>query len=276
MLSYTETRSCHGANFVVPGGTGGCHNNPRCRQARQSWHRDNSRFSVYLWHQCRFSLRWRHNERDGVSNHQPHDCLLNRLFRHRWKKTSKFRVTGLCAGNSPVTGEFPTQRASNAENVSIWWRHHVFVSASTLAAQEQIKENLQQQIGRVTEQDGLGARQADILQRLQEKDKKTSAYYRDLMREMVGRERWRFIVPRPQQNGRHFAADTPRCIFLNENNHTNESNFTEFIPKGPIDSWVSIGWGYDLVASRQQASTWSHDDYVLWRLMASQGHIELS
>ena len=29
----------------------------------------------------------------------------------------------LCAGNSPVTGEFPAQRASNAENVSIWWRH---------------------------------------------------------------------------------------------------------------------------------------------------------
>ena len=45
--------------------------------------------------------------------------------RHRSKKTSKLRVTGLCAGNSPVTGEFPAQRASNAENVSIWWRHHV-------------------------------------------------------------------------------------------------------------------------------------------------------
>ena len=27
-------------------------------------------------------------------------------------------------GNSPVTGEFPSQRASNAGNVSIWWRHH--------------------------------------------------------------------------------------------------------------------------------------------------------
>ena len=40
------------------------------------------------------------------------------------KKTSKLRVTGLCAGNSPVTGEFPAQRASNADNVSIWWRHH--------------------------------------------------------------------------------------------------------------------------------------------------------
>ena len=71
------------------------------------------------------SLQWRHNEHDCVSNHQSRDCLLNRLFRHRWKKTSKLRVTGLCAGNSLVTGEFPAQRASNAENVSIWWCHHV-------------------------------------------------------------------------------------------------------------------------------------------------------
>ena len=39
--------------------------------------------------------------------------------------TSKLRVTGLCAGNSPVPGEFPAQMDSNAENVSIWWRHHV-------------------------------------------------------------------------------------------------------------------------------------------------------
>ena len=40
-------------------------------------------------------LHWRHNDHDGVSNHQPHDCLLNRLFRRRSKKTSKLRVTGL-------------------------------------------------------------------------------------------------------------------------------------------------------------------------------------
>ena len=69
-------------------------------------------------------LQWRHNGRDGVSNHQPHDCLLKRLFRWRSKKISKLRVTGLCVGNSPVTGKFPAQMASNAENVSIWWRHH--------------------------------------------------------------------------------------------------------------------------------------------------------
>ena len=69
-------------------------------------------------------LQWRHDRRDSVSNHQPHDCLLNRLFGRRSKKTSKLRVTGLCAGNSPVPGEFPAQMASYAENVSIWWRHH--------------------------------------------------------------------------------------------------------------------------------------------------------
>ena len=71
------------------------------------------------------ALQWRHNGHGSVSNYQPHDRLLNRLFWRRSKKTSKLRVTGLCEGNSPGTGEFPAQRASNAENVSIWWRHHV-------------------------------------------------------------------------------------------------------------------------------------------------------
>ena len=70
------------------------------------------------------ALQWRHNDHNGVSNHQPHDCLLNRLFMRRSRKTSKLRVIGLCEGNLPVTGEVPTQMASSAENVSIWWRHH--------------------------------------------------------------------------------------------------------------------------------------------------------
>ena len=70
------------------------------------------------------TLQWRHNGHDGVSNHQPHDYLLFRFLRHRSQKISKLRVTGLCEGGSPVTSEFPAQRASNAENISIWWRHH--------------------------------------------------------------------------------------------------------------------------------------------------------
>ena len=69
-------------------------------------------------------LQWRYNGRDGVSNHQRYDCFLKLLFRCRSKKASKLRVTGLCEGNSPVTGEFPGQRVSNAEYVSIWWGHH--------------------------------------------------------------------------------------------------------------------------------------------------------
>ena len=68
------------------------------------------------------TLQWRHNGCNGVSNH-------SRLFtlpfgQAQIKFTLKLRITGLCAGNSPVTGEFPAQMASNAENVSIWWRHH--------------------------------------------------------------------------------------------------------------------------------------------------------
>ena len=55
------------------------------------------------------TLHWRHHDHDIVSNHQPHHCLLNRLFRRRSRKTSKLRVTGY------------------AENVSIWWRHHDIV-----------------------------------------------------------------------------------------------------------------------------------------------------
>ena len=78
---------------------------------------------IWCYHLC-FALRWRHNDHAGVSNHQPHGCLLNRLYRRTSKKISKLRVTGLCAGNSPGTGEFPAQMASYAENVSIWWRHH--------------------------------------------------------------------------------------------------------------------------------------------------------
>ena len=47
------------------------------------------------------TLQWRHNDHDSVSNHQPHGCLLNRLFGCISKNASKLRVTGLCAGNSP-------------------------------------------------------------------------------------------------------------------------------------------------------------------------------
>ena len=69
-------------------------------------------------------LQWSHNGRDGVSNHQPRDCLLSRLFRRRSKKTSKLRVTGLCAGNSPGPVNSPHKWPVTWKKVSIWWHHH--------------------------------------------------------------------------------------------------------------------------------------------------------
>ena len=80
---------------------------------------------VKIWHYWLGSLRHYGNVIMGaIASQITRLTLLNRLFRRRSKKTSKLCVTGLCAGNSPGTGEFPTQIASNAENVSIWWRHH--------------------------------------------------------------------------------------------------------------------------------------------------------
>ena len=86
--------------------------------------RDRADISIPILHYYDVIMR----ERNGVWNHQCFDCLLSCLFRRNSKKTSMLRVAGICEGNSSVTGEytgeFPTQRVSDAENVSIWWRHH--------------------------------------------------------------------------------------------------------------------------------------------------------
>ena len=83
-------------------------------------------------------LQLLHKEDDGVSNHQPCDCLLNRLLRRRWTKTWKICVTCLCEGNSPVTGEFPAQKAINADNVPISWRHHTWMLPVTTKLLEKL------------------------------------------------------------------------------------------------------------------------------------------
>ena len=72
---------------------------------------------IYGWTTLKYpgkfstTLQWRHNEPNGVSNHHRLECLLNRLFRRIWKKTSKLHITGLCEGNLGVTSGFPSQRA---------------------------------------------------------------------------------------------------------------------------------------------------------------------
>ena len=81
----------------------------------------------YHWSKTERSLHWRHNDHNSVSNHQPHGCLLNRLFRHRSKKTSKLCITGLCADNSPGPVNSPhkgpvTQKIIPFDDVIMcWW-----------------------------------------------------------------------------------------------------------------------------------------------------------
>ena len=85
-------------------------------------------YSRYIWKLMSLNI-WRSitvtsNERHVVSNHRPFDCLFNSLIGTHIKETLKPALLALCEGNSPVTSEFPAQRASNAETASIWWRHH--------------------------------------------------------------------------------------------------------------------------------------------------------
>ena len=64
-------------------------------------------------------LQWRHNECDGVSNHQLLECLFNCLFRHRSKKISQFRANGQCEGESTGDRWIPLTNGQWRGNVSI-------------------------------------------------------------------------------------------------------------------------------------------------------------
>ena len=57
----------------------------------------------------------RHNEHGGVSNRPGVSSVWSTFVHAHVKEISKFRIAGLCEGNPPVTGRFPSQRASNAE-----------------------------------------------------------------------------------------------------------------------------------------------------------------
>ena len=67
----------------------------------------------------------RHNELDGVSNRQPNDCLLKRLFKAQIKENIQVpRHWPLCG---EFTGErwIPRTKGQLLWNVSIWLRRHV-------------------------------------------------------------------------------------------------------------------------------------------------------
>ena len=74
---------------------------------------------------------WTSHEREDVSNHLQFDCLVNNLFRLTDGRIyPSSRMTAFGEGNPPVTGGFPSQRASNAETIS--WRHRITTSPCRL------------------------------------------------------------------------------------------------------------------------------------------------
>ena len=52
-------------------------------------------------------------------------------------------TTGLCEVKSLKTGEFPAQRASNEENIFIWWSHHGPSYSSVLCVWKCVRKYLQ-------------------------------------------------------------------------------------------------------------------------------------
>ena len=140
-------------------------------------------------------LPWHHNGHDGVWNHQPHDCLLNRLFRRRSKKTSKLRVTGLCAGNSPGPVNSPHK-----------WpvMRKICPFDDIIMALHFMNHELHQLSGK---SDWL---HTDTVTHTSAADvtltyKSTS----DIVKDCVNSSP-------PPQNGRHFTDDIFRCIFAKE------------------------------------------------------------
>ena len=66
------------------------------------------------------ALHWRHNDHDGALNQLFTQPFIQTQIKENIKAPRHWPLCGEFTG----TGEFPAQTASDAENVSIWWRHH--------------------------------------------------------------------------------------------------------------------------------------------------------
>ena len=67
---------------------------------------------------------------------------------------------------------------------------------------------------------------------------------------------------RPRQNGRHFADDVFKWIFLNENVWISIDISLKLVPKGPIYNIQALA---QIMASRRQAIVWTNDGLFCWR-----------
>ena len=75
----------------------------------------------------------------------------------------------------------------------------------------------------------------------------------------------------PGQNGRYFADDIFKRIFLNENIKISIQVSPKFVLHGPINNKFNIGSGYGLTSNRRKSITWTNADPVHWRIYAALG-----
>ena len=147
----------------------------------------------------------------GVSNHRQLECFFNSLFGPRAQRTWKSRITSLLRGESTGDEWLRPQRASNATRVSMPWRlheiwniHGIFPDISPCRLTDTCLK--------------INADVNNLKAVLRLKD------YRAVCR----------------QDGRHFADDIFKCIFVSEDVWMSIKISRKFVPKGPIDNKSSL------------------------------------
>ena len=63
-------------------------------------------------------------EYHGISKHQQLKCFSTASLSYHQRKHQSSVLLALCEGNPPVTGGFPSQRASNSEIISMSYSYH--------------------------------------------------------------------------------------------------------------------------------------------------------
>ena len=193
------------------------------------------------------ALQWRHNGRHSVSNHQPHECLLNCLFRRRRKKTSKLRVTGLCVSTVNSPQKWPVTRKMFPFGDVIMYFNiiHLAINRTLSMAGYEISENssiscvfiLWWYVYWVMPNIGFSIW---ISNHIHAKLWGVISYW-------CPNFKWRVIliaigiiadfnILRPSQNGPYFPDDISICIFLDENTSISIKIWLKFVPKDPISN----------------------------------------
>ena len=164
--------------------------------------------SIWCGISCEYFITTTSHEHHVVSNHRGPSIICLPAYADSHQRNSKPALHALWEGNSPMTSEFPAQRASNAEKASIWWRHHVTL----------------------------------LMRRLDDSGNKINMMTVHALAPRVVKSSAATVVTmklntlRPGQNGRHFPDDMFKCIFLNENVWISIDISLKFVPKGSINN----------------------------------------